>query len=126
MTKGLRNVYSKVPQKWMAEHGLTSERTGAGFNSGQLHFDGDKQYKDALIEIGFRKYSRRNSNGVDGYKTFGNYGILFPLKNAKGRIVNFYAIRIKTYPEEHSLLNQEGIYPAYPNEMTTRLFIATD
>ncbi|MBI3518084.1 MAG: ATP-binding protein [Bacteroidetes bacterium] len=126
MTKGLRNVYSKVPQKWMADHALTSERTGAGFNSGQLHFDGDQKYKDALIEIGFRKYSRKNSNGVDGFKTFGNYGILFPLKNAKGRIVNFYAIRIKTNPEEHSLLNQEGIYPAYPNEMTTRLFIATD
>jgi DNA primase len=126
LIKGLGNVYSKVPQKWMVDHGLISERTGAGFNAGQFHLDGDQKFRDTLIEIGWRKYSRKNSNGVDGFKTFGNYGILFPLKNAKGKIVNFYAIRIKTKPEEHSLLNQEGIYPAYPNEMTTRLFIATD
>jgi DNA primase len=126
LTKGLRNVYSKVPQAWISEKGLSSERTGAGFNAGQFHLDGDQKYKDALIEIGFRKYSRKNSNGVDGYKTFGNYGILFPFKNAKGQVVNFYAIRIKTKPEEHSMLNQEGIYPAYPNEMTTRLFITTE
>src|ERR1700740_3233948 len=69
MTKGLRNVYSKVPRKWMVDHGLTSERTGAGFNAGQFHFDGDQRFKDFLIEIGWRKYSRKNSNGVDGYKT---------------------------------------------------------
>ncbi len=102
------------------------ERSGAGFNAGQFHLDGDQKFKEGLIEIGFRKYSRKNSNGVDGYKTFGKYGLLFPLKNNKGKIVNFYAIRIKTNPEEHSLLNLEGIYPAYPHEMTSRLFILTD
>ncbi|MFL5763588.1 MAG: hypothetical protein ACJ77K_06555 [Bacteroidia bacterium] len=123
--KGLRNPYSKKPRAWLAERGLTSEKTGASFNSGQIHYDGDQIYKDSLKEIGFLKYSRRNSNGVDGYKTFGNYGILFPFRNAKGAIVNFYAIRIKTQPEEHSLLNEEGIYPGYPHEMSNRLFIIT-
>ena len=81
LTKGLKNIYSKRPQAWLLQRGLTSERTGAGFNSGQFHYDGDQKFKEGLIEIGFRKYSRKNSNGVDGYKTFGNYGILFPLKN---------------------------------------------
>ncbi len=126
MIKGLRNPYSKVPRAWLAERGIISERTGAAFNSGQLHFDGDQKYQQQLVEIGFRKYSRKNSNGKDGFKTFGNYGILFPLKNAKGNIVNFYAIRIKTDPAEHSLLNQEGIYPGYPHEMTTRLVVVTE
>ena len=126
LKKGLGNVYSKVPQKWMLDHGFTSERTGAGFNAGQFHFDADDKTKNLLIEIGWRKFSRRNSNGVDGFKTFGNYGILFPLKNAKGKIVNFYAIRIKTDPEEHTLLNEDGIYPVYPHEMAKRLFIVTD
>lgn len=123
--KGLRNPYSTLPRAWLDEKGLTTEKTSVGFNSGQLHYDGDKIYKDSLIEIGFRKYSRKNSNGVDGYKTFGNYGLLFPLKNIKGNIVNFYAIRIKIQPEEHSMLNEEGIYPSFPHEMTTRLFITT-
>ena len=83
LKKALGNVYSKVPKKWMADHGLTSDRTGAGFNAGQFHYDCDEKSKNTLIEMGWRKYSRRNSNGVDGYKTFGNYGILFPLKIRK-------------------------------------------
>lgn len=126
LLKGLKNVYSKIPQKWLADKALSSELTGAGFNAGQFHNDCNEGEIKLLIEINFRKYSRKNSNGVDGYKTFGNYGILFPLKNRKGNIVNFYAIRLKTNPEEHSMLNGEGIYPAYPQEMATRLFITTD
>lgn len=125
LTKGLRWKTAEVPRTWLRERGLTTEISGAGFNSGQLHYGRKQEYKDALINIGFLKYSRKNSNGVDGYKTFGNYGILFPLKNLKGKIVNFYAIRFEEKPEAHELLNEEGIYPAYPHEMTTRLFIAT-
>jgi hypothetical protein len=125
MTLSLRWKNPKA-QNWFMAKGLTTERTGARFNGAQSHYGREQEYKNDLISVGFLKYTRKNSNGVDGYKTFGNFGIVFPLKNLKGNIVNFYAIRIKTDPEEHSLLNQEGIYPAYPNEMTTRLFIVTE
>jgi hypothetical protein len=125
MTLSLRWKNPKA-QNWLMDKGLTTERTGARFNGAQSHYGREQEYKNDLISVGFLKYTRKNSNGVDGYKTFGNFGIVFPFRNLKGNIVNFYAIRIKTDPEEHSLLNQEGIYPAYPNEMTTRLFIVTE
>src|SRR5687767_4522849 len=69
--KSLRWKLSEVPQTWMKEKGLTQERTGAGFNSGQIHYGRTQDFKDDLKSIDFLRYSRRNSNGVDGYKTFG-------------------------------------------------------
>lgn len=122
--KALRSVYSKVPRDWLKSKGL-SDVCGAGFNAAQFQYDRDEGFREVLKEIGFLKYSRRNSNGTDGYKTFGNYGIMFPLKDVRGSVVNFYAVCIKLSPEEHSFLNDEGIYPCYPHEMTTRLFITT-
>ncbi|MCD6068884.1 MAG: dnaG 15 [Bacteroidetes bacterium] len=125
--KGLFVKHANAPREWLQARGLNAESTGAGFNSGQVHNKkGHAEMKEKLKAIGYLKFSRRNSNGVDGHKAFGNYAITFPFRNRKGKVVNFYAIGIKDQPEEHALLNEEGVYPVYPHEMTTRLFIATD
>lgn len=124
--RSLRWRYTEIPRKWLEDRKLTTEKTGAGFNSGQMHYGRTQEFREDLKSIGFIKFLKTTSTGHDGYWTFGLYGMIFPLKNFKGSVVNLYAIRIKTEPEEHSLLNDEGIYPAYPHEMTTRLFIATE
>lgn len=126
LLRSLRWRYTEIPRKWLEDKKLTTEKTGAGFNSGQMHYGRSQEFKEDLKSIGFIKFLKTTSTGHDGHWNFGLYGMIFPLKNFKGSVVNFYAIRIKTEPEEHSLLNEEGIYPAYPHEMTTRLFIATD
>jgi DNA primase len=125
VVRSLRWRYTEVPRKWLEDRKLTSEKTGVGFNSGQIHYGRSKEFKDDLKSIGLIRFLKTTSLGHEGHWTFGLYGMLFPLRNFKGNVVNFYAIRIKTEPEEHSLLNEEGIYPGYPHEMTTRLFIAT-
>jgi hypothetical protein len=123
--KSLKARHKDIPLNWLKERGLSAEKTGAGFHGGQMHYGRSKEFKEDLKSIGFIRFLKMTSLGHEGHWTFGLYGMIFPLKNFKGQVVNFYAIRLKTQPEEHSLLNEEGIYPAYPHEMTTRLFIIT-
>lgn len=123
---GIRNVKSERPRKWLIEHGLSYEATGAGFNSGQMHHRKPQEFMDELLSIGFiRPNNIIGRNSKTGYLIFADFAITFPLRDVKGNIVNYYGIRIRTQTDEHSFLNEEGIYPAYPHEMTTRLFITT-
>lgn len=126
LANGVRNVKSVLPQNWLKERGLSIEAAGVGFNSGQIQHRKPKEYLDDLQSIGFiRPNNIVSKNGDTGFLVFGKYGVTFPLRDEKGNIVNFYAIRIKTKKEEHCLLNNEGIFPAFPHEMTTRLLITT-
>ena len=122
---GIRNGNSLLPQNWMKERGLSFSAHGIGFNSGQMHHKKSKEYQARLESVGFIKATNIISIRGTGYLVFGKYGITIPLRDEKGNVVNFYAIRLKTKVEEHSLLNEEGIFPAFPDEMTTKLFITT-
>lgn len=123
---GIRNVKSEEPRAWLKERGLTCEVTGAGFSSGQITHRKTKEYLKEVESVGFiRANNITCKNGDTGYLTFARFGIVFPLRDGKGRVVNFYGIRFKLEQEEHSFMNDQGIYPAFPHEMTTRLFITT-
>jgi hypothetical protein len=126
-TKSITTAHAHEPREWLKKKGIDWESTGTGFSSGQLHTKrANVHIKEKLKAIGYLKYSRRNSNGVDGHKSFANYAITFPFRNRSGKVVNFYAISIRHQPEEHALLNNEGVYPSYPHERTTRLLITTE
>ncbi len=121
-SNGLRVGKSKQAREWLRQKQLNAEQTMACFNSGQLHHRKEKEFKEALERIGFMKKSNVGTN-CDSipYTVFGNFSVMFPLRNVKNEIVNFYAIGLKN--NKTSFLNHDGLYPAYPHEQTKKLYI---
>jgi DNA primase len=121
-SNGLRVGKSKQAKAWLKQKHLNAEQTMACFNSGQLHHRKEIEFKEALERIGFMKKSNAGVNcDTVPYTVFGNYSIMFPLRNTKNEIVNFYAIGLKNAKKD--FLNHEGLYPAYPHEQTKKLFV---
>lgn len=123
LSGGIRAGRSKAPRAWLAQKGLSIDATGAGFNSGQIHHRADLAFKVALAEIGFMKKADVGVNcDTVPYTVFGIFSIMFPLRNLKNEVVNFYSIRIKS--ENTDYMNHEaGLYPGYPHELTKKLFV---
>lgn len=122
LANGIRNAKADVPRNWLKERNLTLESSGAVFNSGQMHHRKPQEFKEALESVGFLTQSDvPTNNGQVPYTSFGNYSVMFPLKDEHGDVVNFYAIRIKN--NQTAYLNSEGIYPAYPHEGIRKLYI---
>lgn len=121
-SNGLRVGKSKQARAWLKEKKISMDISLACFNSGQLHHRKEKEFKESLERIGFMKKSNAGVNcDTVPYTVFGNFSIMFPLRNKENQIVNFYAIGIKNNKNAH--LNHEGLYPAYPHEGTKRLYI---
>ncbi len=122
LSNGIRNSKSIVPQNWLKERGLSAEATGACFNSGQVHHRKPEEFRNELISIGFLAESDVPTNaGQKAYTVFGNYAILFPLKDESGAVVNFYAIGVKN--GKTAFMNEEGVYPCYPQANTKKLYV---
>lgn len=121
-TNGLRFGKSQKAREWLRNQKLSVENTMACFNSGQLHHRKEKEFKEALERIGFMKASNVGSN-CDSipYTVFGNFSIMFPLRNEKNEIVNFFSVGLKN--DKSAFLNMKGLYPGYPSEQTRRLFV---
>jgi len=123
LTTGIKNGNTLIAKEWLNKRKLTIEKTGAGFNSGQIHHRKEQAFKDELESIAFlQKSTAKSKTGEQAYKIFGDYSILFPLKNEANQVANFYAVSLESGKTE--FLNEEGIYPKYPNITTTKLYIA--
>lgn len=121
-TNGLRFGKSQKAREWLRNQKLSVENTMACFNSGQLHHRKEKEFKEALERIGFMKQSNAASNCESvPYTVFGNFSIMFPLRNEKNEIVNFFSVGLKN--DKSAFLNMKGLYPGYPSEQTRRLFV---
>lgn len=121
-TNGLRFGKSQKAREWLRNQKLSVENTMACFNSGQLHHRKEKEFKESLERIGFMKQSNAASNCESiPYTVFGNFSIMFPLRNEKNEIVNFFSVGLKN--DKSAFLNMKGLYPGYPSEQTRRLFV---
>lgn len=122
---GIRAKKSTQPREWLEKRELSYNDLQIGFNSGQFHHRKDEQFRQGYVEIGVLKESDApvKEEGMKAYTCFGHYGIVFPLKDEQGEIVNLFAIRIKVKNDNPVYLNQDGLYPSYPNQFTKRLFI---
>ena len=119
---GIRNGGALAPKRWLADRKLSIEVTGACYNSGQIHHRKPQEFKDELESIGFLKPSNVPTNaGQRAYNVFGSYSILFPLRDEDHQVVNYYAVGIEN--GKRGFMNEEGIYPAYPNPYIKKLFI---
>ncbi len=123
---GITFKKASIPRDYLQDRGLDYHELQIGFNSGQFHHRKEDDFKEAYVKIGVLQKSNAPVNSPErtAYTCFGNYSIVFPLKDEKGDIVNLFAIRIKTKTQKAEYLNEEGIYPSYPKPMTKRLFIA--
>ncbi len=122
MSKGIRNHKSHSPRQWLNTKHLSFSKTYAAFNSGQMHHRKTQDFIDELVSVGFLKESKAATNtGKSGFSSFGNFSIIFPLRNEEYQIVNFYEMGIKK--QGCSYMNEMGIYPAYPHSLTKKLII---
>ena len=122
LSVGVRTKRSTLLIEWMKVHNLSISKTYACYNAGNFQTNKDPNYISQLESVGFLSkcnYVRKDGNTM--YKSFGVHSVLFPLKDSNHTIVNFYAIGIRI--NRADFLNQEGIYPCFPKEQTTKLFI---
>lgn len=122
---GLRFPKAVRPRDYLKEKGLDYNKINVGFNSGQFHHRTSDEFKQPYVRAGVLTASEApvKEEGMRAYTCFGNYAIIFSLRDEKGNTVNFYAIRIKIKEEKAEYLNGFGIYPEYPNELTKRLYV---
>lgn len=122
LSSGLQNPNATAPRKWLKGKALTIENSGAAYNSGQLHQGKEQAFKEALEAIGMLKRSGIGAtSGEISYTCFGKISILFALRNENKEIVNFYAMSIEK--DKNTYLNEDGIYPCFPDEKTSTLYI---
>jgi len=122
---GIRSKKTEVPKQYLEKNGLDYQKLNIGFCSGQFHHRKDDEFRKPYLELGVLSPSDAPVNHPDrvAYTCFGTYGVVFPLKNAEGKIVNLYSIRIKTEAKIEQYLNMDGIFPAHPSPLTRRLYI---
>lgn len=122
LSNGIRNAKSDTPRKWLAEHKLSIETTGACFNSGQIHHRKSDAFKRELERVGFMRESGvGTNNGQTPYTVFGIFSVLFPLRDEKNQVTNFYSVGLRN--NKTGYMNASGIYPHYPHEMTKKLYV---
>lgn len=122
---GLRSVKSTTPRKYIEDLGLDYNDLEIGFNGGQFHHRKSDEFKKSCVELGVLTVSDApvKEKGMIGYRNFGSYGIVFPLRDKTDEIVNYYVTRIKLDSNPTMYLNDKGIYPKYPSKLSKRLYI---
>lgn len=126
-TTGIRSGKTVEPRKYLESIGLDYQKLNLGFSSGQFHHRKDDAWRQPFVELGVLKPSDApvNQPGRVAYTCFGFYGVVFPMKDYLGKIVNLYAIRFRLENPVHQYLNTFGIYPGYPPPLTRRLYVTT-
>lgn len=122
---GIRSVKATKPKEYLKSIGLDYTDLRIGFNSGQFHHRKEQEFKDRFEALGVLTKSdvAVQNDEMTAYTVFGRYGVVFPLLDRQNKIVNYYAIRFDLDTIKEDYLNQEGIYPCYPNPLIKRLFL---
>jgi hypothetical protein len=120
---GIRSGKFNTGREWLAEQKLSFGATGAVFNSGQISQKKKQSFLDDLLLAGFIQASKapHNATREKAYTVFAKYSVMFPLKDINGNVVNYYAVRVKN--QQASWLNEEGVYPCYPQPNAKTLYI---
>ena len=122
---GIRNGKAEKPKQYLKSIGLDYNSLRIGFNSGQFHHRDTQEVKDHYERLGLLVKSDASvrDSSMTAYTVFGRYGLIFPLMDKAGQIVNYYALRFDMATPQEDYLNKEGVYPSYPHTSTKRLFL---
>jgi DNA primase catalytic core len=126
---GLNSGIAKRPTEYLQSRNLNPELLELGYNSGQFHHRGglNETDKQACINAGLLipyKGSVPNAKGTT-YTAFAKDCVIFPLKNKQNQIVSLYgrSITDNKNAKHYYLKNRTGLYPGYPNPVTTKLIL---
>lgn len=122
---GIRSAKATKPQQYLKSIGLDYTDLRIGFNSGQFHHREPQEVKDHYQSLGLLTPSSASvrSDEMTAYTVFGRYGLVFPLMDQAGEVVNYFAMRFDMTSPIEEYLNNEGLYPSCPSQNTKRLFI---
>lgn len=122
---GIRSSKAVKPKQYLNGLGLDYNELRIGFNSGQFHHNREQEFKDQCEALGLLTKSDAgvNKEGLTAYTVFGRYGVVFPLMNQSGEIVNLFAIRFDLSTPIEEYLNEQGLYPSYPHPLTKKLYV---
>lgn len=122
---GLLIGKTKIAREFLEQIGIDHYQIELGYNSSQFHHGKPDVFKKNYVELGVLIESTAPSNipNKKTYTSVGKEGIIFPLKNKQNQIVNYMGYRFKlTNPiQEH--VNKKGVYPKYPKQSATSLYI---
>ena len=113
------------PRQYLNEIGLDFEHLQIGYNSGQFHHGKPQEHKDSFENLGILKKFNTppNKDAKSAYTVFGSRGLIFPLKDSDGIIINYFALRFDLDSPKEEYLNSSGVYPKYPDQNVKKLFI---
>lgn len=122
---GLINHRATEPRDFLKTIGLDFQKLYLGFNSGQFHHNKDEVFKQPYIDLGVLIPTGGKGNAKDRTPStvFAQKSIIFPLKNSRGEIVNYYGYRFTLKEPVGEYLNNYGVYPEPPSKWANRLFI---
>lgn len=123
---GIRSAKSSKPKVYLQSLGLDYNTQRIGFISGQFHHRATQEIKDHYESLGLlvKSTAAVRDDSMTAYTAFGRYGIVFPLTDESGLVVNLFAIRFEMATPREEYLNDKGIYPSHPPPTTKRLYIA--
>ena len=122
---GIRSAKADKPKEYLKSIALDYTTLRIGFNSGQFHHRETQELKHHYEALGLLTKSDVGVREKDmvAYTVFGRYGLIFPLMDKTGQIVNYFAVRFDMATKREDYLNNIGLYPNYPHNSTKRLFI---
>lgn len=123
---GIVTPNSTVPRKHLESQRINYIAANLGFNSGQFHHRKGVALRKEYEAAGMITYNPDivpNKKGHVPYTSFGKYGIIYPLYNEWGDLVNFFAERFNLKKPQTEYLNRKGVYPHYPNTDIKALFL---
>lgn len=122
---GIRAGRTKAPREYLAARGIDLYSIEVGYNSGQFHWRKSEEVLTALEALGVLTKSKHGKGRQNdhAYSTVGKEGIVLPLKDEVGNMVNYFALRFKLQTPTIEYLNKKGVYPHFPKEDTRRLFL---
>ena len=118
---------SPTGRKYLESRSIAHQNLEVGFNPGTFHHSvnlpkgQEAQLRKHYQQLGLITPSKTGN----GYQVFGKGCTVFPLRNAKGKIVSFYYRETNTNKttQHYYLTNRQGLYPHYPDPSTPKLIL---
>lgn len=92
--KSFKNGFSQSSKakKLLEELKLINPPEEIGYNSGQLHHNKPKWFKDELIRLGVAVETNNPSKTGQSLRLFASQRLVYPLRNKAGELINLYTI----------------------------------
>lgn len=112
---------TKKATDYLQGRGLDYKQHDCGYNSGGLHVESKNHHLvSSMVSCGLLK-----PRAAGGYSVWAKDCVIFPLKDAAGKVVSLYGRSIFNNSDQRHfyLTGRTGLYPGYPTTTTTKLLL---